>query len=137
MQATVTATGTKLINIGSIPDQGNDGNNELVAAPSPYPLYRRDAGARVHNYGATGALTATLPVDANVNEHFFLSNVAAQSMKLDPGASGKFILGATTSTVGQKLACSTAGDSVEVICIGAGPLWLCVAPTPSDFSLVS
>lgn len=92
------------------------------------------------NTGATGATYYELPLDAILGDRYRFAVLAAQTVKIEPGAAGIIQVAAAggtpgaTSTAGQNyINAGILGSEVEFVCIGStgspgGVLWLASRP---------
>lgn len=97
---------------------------------------RNTAGSLLDNAGQTQPRTATI-ADAEVGDFYGVDVAAAQSISIDAGSRGVFVLNGTAGDPGQKLQNSgTVGESCEIVCVGAGPTFRVRNPVGSHWSLV-
>lgn len=81
-------------------------------------LTRGDLGTLVHNTGAAGAVTVTLP-KGNTDDTFEFYVATGQDLVVDPGAGAVFSRTGGATTAGQTLTNGTVGGVLRIVCVAA------------------
>lgn len=93
----------------------------VIANAANATITRVNAGSTLNNLGAAGAITLVVS-DMEPGDFYDIDVLAAQTVAVDGGAAGVFVLAGVNGTAGQKLHLpATLGDSCQILCIGAGP----------------
>lgn len=104
---------------------------QLWASTANYTLVAADSGKHYDNTGAGGAITFTLPEGSTANGFYATFHVAAaQAVNIDPADATDRFISPITNAAGDKIASSTAGDYVKVLCIGDDS-WVIEAAYPA------
>ena len=80
------------------------------------------------NLGATGAIVLTLPQDAFTGCSFSFVVMAAQELRVDPGAAGAVYIGGAKQTDNKYITANDEAESVELIADGNGD-WIALSTT--------
>lgn len=81
----------------------------------------KEEGNSVHtNLGATGTITLTLPQDAFTGCSFAFAVMAAQALRVDPGAAGAIYIGGSKRTDDKYIWADDEAESVELVADGNG-----------------
>lgn len=111
-------------------------SKSIISSVANATVTRDNSGSTLDNNGATGVVVVTV-ADAQFGDFYDIDVVAAQSFKISAGANGVFVLAGTSGTVGNKLINNgTAGDTCQIVCVGAGPTFRVRGPgaTAGDWS---
>ena len=80
------------------------------------------------NLGAGGTITLTLPQDAVTGTHFYFVVMAAQALRVDPGAAGGIYIGGAKQTDDKYISADDEAESVLLICTGSND-WVALFTT--------
>jgi hypothetical protein len=83
-------------------------------------LVRGDSGAIVTNLGASGALTKTLPQNAQTGDTYTFVVATAQELRVTPGAAGAVYINGAKQTDNKYISADDEGESVTLVANGAG-----------------
>jgi hypothetical protein len=96
-------------------------SKNIISSAANATITRDNSGSLLDNTGASGSVTLTLS-DALYGDVFDIDVAAAHGMVIYAGATGVFVLAGSAGTAGQSLRNNgTAGDSAQIVCVGAGP----------------
>lgn len=85
-----------------------------------------ESGKVVTNLGATGAVTLTLPQNATAGCWFIACVLAAQQLRIDPGAAGAFYFGGAKQTDDKYIWADDEAESMIFVSLGNGD-WMAMA----------
>lgn len=83
-------------------------------------LTRIESGSVHTNLGAGGTVTLTLPQDANVGHYFHFGVMAAQALRIDPGAAGAIYISGAKQTDDKYIWADDEAESVMLVHDGNG-----------------
>ena len=83
-------------------------------------LTKAETGSVHTNLGATGAITITLPQDATSGCQFDFVVMAAQELRIDPGAAGAIYINGAKQTDDYYISADDEGESVKLVADGNG-----------------
>lgn len=81
-------------------------------------LTKEESNSVHTNLGATGAVTLTLPQDAFTGCSFTFVVMAAQQLRIDPGAAGAIYIGGAKQTDDKYIWADDEAESVELVADG-------------------
>jgi len=97
---------------------------EYEAFTADATLDRNDSPKVCTNVGATGTVVLTLPQNAKGGEVFKFTRVAAQALRVDPGAAGAIYAAGIGSYAkqadGKYVQLGAVGDQLELVADGNG-----------------
>ncbi len=93
---------------------------KLEAKTAAYTIVRADAGTLFTNLGAVAAVTLTLPQDAVKGDFFQFSVMAAQELRVQPGAAGAVYITGAKQADNKYITADDEAESVELVCDGNG-----------------
>ena len=88
-------------------------------------LTKEESGSIHTNLGAAGAFALTLPQDARAGDHFFFVVMAAQELRIDPGAAGAIYINGAKQADDKYISADDEAESVELVCDGNGD-WVAI-----------
>ena len=83
-------------------------------------LLKEESNSCHTNLGAAGAVTLTLPQDAFTGCSFSFVVMAAQELRIDPGAAGAVYINGAKQTDDKYITANDEAESVELIADGNG-----------------
>lgn len=119
---------------------------EVLIVPSPQPnviehhtasdtLTAGESGSTHTNLGAAGAITFTLPQDAGAGCVFKFCVMAAQELRVDPGAAGAIYINGAKQTDDKYISADDEAEHVTLTCDGNGD-WI-AGPYNGTFTVES
>jgi hypothetical protein len=93
-------------------------------------LVRGETGALVTNLGATGAVTKTLPQNAQTGDTFTFVVASAQELRVNPGAAGGVYINGAKQADGKYISADDEGEAVTLVANGLGD-WYAVGAVGS------
>lgn len=88
-------------------------------------LTKEESGSVHTNLGAGAAVTLTLPQDAIVGDYFEFAVMAAQALRIDPGAAGAIYINGAKQTDNKYIWADDEGESVKLVADGNGD-WVAI-----------
>jgi len=83
-------------------------------------LLKEESNSVHTNLGASGAITLTLPQDAFTGCSYSFVVMAAQELRVDPGAAGAIYISGAKQTDNKYITANDEAESVELIADGNG-----------------
>lgn len=83
-------------------------------------LTKEESGKVCTNLGASGAVTLTLPQDAPAGCEFPFVVMAAQELRVDPGAAGAVYINGAKQTDDKYISADDEGESIVLVADGNG-----------------
>ena len=105
-----------------------------IAKTANYSLTATDCGKVIHNSGATGAVTLTLPVAQAGLTYTFLV-MAAQTLTVQASGTDKIAIAATNSVAGGHIAASAVFAAVTLVAIGTGQWAALASPDKTQWTV--
>lgn len=87
-----------------------------------------ETGSLHTNLGATGAVTLTLPQDAEADCFFEFGVMAAQELRITPGAAGAIYVNGAKQTDNKYISADDEGESLKLVADGNGD-WIALYTT--------
>jgi hypothetical protein len=100
----------------------------LVNSTADKTLTAAQSGSVCSNLGASGAVTFTLPQNAEVGHAFTFVVSAAQELRVSPGAAGAIYIGGAKQTDNKYISADDEAESVKLVANGAGD-WYAIGAT--------
>ncbi|MFP4145294.1 MAG: hypothetical protein ACLFV3_09135 [Phycisphaeraceae bacterium] len=91
-------------------------------------LEKLETGKVCTNLGATGAVTITLPQNAEKGELFAFAVMAAQELRVSPGAAGGIYINGDKQADDKYISADDEGESVMLVADGHGD-WIALFAT--------
>jgi uncharacterized protein YbaR (Trm112 family) len=91
-----------------------------------YTIALRESGSVFSNRGAAGAVTFTLPQNADRGVTFSFSVQAAQEIRVSPGARGAIYISGAKQTDNKYVSFDDEGEHLTLVCNGDGD-WFPIA----------
>lgn len=100
---------------------------KVINVTAAKQLVREDSGSLITNLGASGSVTVTLPVDAEVGDKFTFRAAAAQTLVIAQGqATESFIVSGAVQTANHSISFNVINAAVACTKISS-TAWICGA----------
>jgi hypothetical protein len=119
----VDARGRIVLRLGGV---GPERPAAIAHFPASFARSARQSGQICTNFGATGAVVATLPQNAPAGTQFGFVCMADQAMQIAPGTGGGIYIKGLKQPDNKYVAISDIGDFVYLVADGNGD-WVAVA----------
>lgn len=91
-------------------------------------LTQAESGSVHTNLGEDGAMTLTLPQDAEAGCNFHFAVMTAQELRIDPGAAGAIYIAGAKQTDNKYITANDEGESIMLVADGNGD-WISLYET--------
>lgn len=93
---------------------------EIIHCTAARTLDRGESGSTITNLGASGAIAITLPQDAVAGDKFHFCVMAAQELRIDPGAAGAIYINGAKQTDDKYISADDEAEHVTLTADGNG-----------------